>query len=199
MNRDEVDNFAEQSWTDSRKFRADAAPIRCDTSPMNCFRTSIDSPVGGLTLGATESALIAILFERVRGPRDIGHEAVETPEHPLLREAARQLGEYFAGKRRDFSLPLDFRGTEFQRKVWNELLKIPFGETRTYSEIARQIGRPDAVRAVGAANGANPLSIVAPCHRVIGASGSLTGFGGGLEAKAYLLALESPQRELLAG
>ena len=166
---------------------------------MNFFRTSIESPVGGLTLGATDSSLIAILFERIRGPRDIGHEAVEAPDHPVFRETARQLGEYFAGARREFSLPLEFRGTEFQVRVWNELLKIPFGETRTYSQVARQIGRPDAVRAVGAANGANPLSIVAPCHRVIGASGSLTGFGGGLEAKAYLLALESPQRELLVG
>jgi methylated-DNA-[protein]-cysteine S-methyltransferase len=165
---------------------------------MSYFRTSIDSPAGRLTLGATDTALVAVLFERGRGPRDIGHPAIEAPDQPRLLETARQLGEYFAGRRRQFSVPLEFQGTEFQRQVWNALLEIPFGETRTYTQIARRIGRPDAVRAVGAANGANPISIIAPCHRVIGASGSLTGFGGGLENKAMLLALEGPQRDLLA-
>jgi len=107
-----------------------------------------------------------------------------------LRETARQLQAYFAGSCRRFDLPLDFAGTAFQRQVWTALLTIPFGETRSYSDIARQIGSPLAVRAVGAANGRNPISIIAPCHRVIGASGSLTGFAGGLAAKQYLLALE---------
>ncbi|MGE8388794.1 MAG: methylated-DNA--[protein]-cysteine S-methyltransferase, partial [Pseudomonas sp.] len=114
-------------------------------------------------------------------------------QQPILREAARQLGEYFAGKRRRFELALDFAGTEFQRQVWAALLTIPFGQTRSYSDIARQIGSPSAVRAVGAANGRNPISIIAPCHRVIGASGSLTGFAGGLPAKQFLLALEGRQ------
>jgi methylated-DNA-[protein]-cysteine S-methyltransferase len=165
---------------------------------MSYYRTSVPSPTGYLTLGASDAALVAVLFERGRGPRDIGHVAIEAPDHPCLRETARQLSEYFAGSRREFSIPLEFHGTDFQRQVWNALLEIPFGETRTYTEIARRIGRPDAVRAVGAANGANPISIIAPCHRVIGASGSLTGFGGGLENKALLLALEGPQRDLLA-
>ena len=102
-----------------------------------------------------------------------------------------QLGAYFAGKLKTFAIPLDFMGTEFQKSVWEALLTIPFGETRSYGEIARQIGRPTASRAVGAANGKNPISIIAPCHRVIGSTGELTGFAGGLAAKQYLLAIES--------
>lgn len=115
-------------------------------------------------------------------------------DHPILRETIRQLEAYFTGGLEAFSLPLAFEGTAFQRDVWNALLSIPRGETRSYAEIARQIGRPAAARAVGAANGRNPISIVVPCHRVIGAAGALTGFAGGLEAKAYLLALEGVRR-----
>ena len=107
-----------------------------------------------------------------------------------MEEAARQLQEYFAGCRREFSLPLAPRGTEFQRQVWHALEGIPYGETRTYGEIARAIGKPKACRAVGMANHRNPLSILVPCHRVVGADGSLTGYGGGLEAKQFLLELE---------
>jgi methylated-DNA-[protein]-cysteine S-methyltransferase len=108
----------------------------------------------------------------------------------VLVEAERQLREYFAGKREAFDLELDFAGTAFQRAVWKALLTIPFGQTRSYAEIAKQIGRPSACRAVGAANGANPVAIIAPCHRVIGSTGALTGFGGGLDVKAQLLRLE---------
>jgi methylated-DNA-[protein]-cysteine S-methyltransferase len=115
----------------------------------------------------------------------------EDKNHPLLLGTERQLQDYFAGRLDRFSLKLDFRGTAFQKKVWAALLTIPFGETRSYAQIAQQIGTPKAVRAVGAANGKNPISIVAPCHRVIGANGKLTGFAGGLEAKARLLELES--------
>jgi methylated-DNA-[protein]-cysteine S-methyltransferase len=114
----------------------------------------------------------------------------EAPDNPILVRAVQQLQEYFAGTRNRFDLELDFAGTDFQKKVWQALLTIPFGETRSYSQIAEQIGNPSAVRAVGAANGKNPISIVAPCHRVIGASGKLTGFAGGLEAKERLLTLE---------
>jgi methylated-DNA-[protein]-cysteine S-methyltransferase len=114
----------------------------------------------------------------------------EAPDNPILLRAVQQLQEYFSGTRNSFDLELDFAGTDFQKKVWQALLTIPFGETRSYSEIAEQIGNPSAVRAVGAANGKNPISIVAPCHRVIGASGKLTGFAGGLEAKERLLTLE---------
>jgi methylated-DNA-[protein]-cysteine S-methyltransferase len=123
---------------------------------------------------------------------------VERPDHAVLRRAIRQLNEYFAGTRRTFDLPLEFRGTDFQRRAWSALLAIPYGETRSYLDMARTLRNPAAVRAVGAANGRNPISIIAPCHRVIGTSGDLTGFGGGLEAKAWLLAHESPQRDLLA-
>ena len=153
------------------------------------FKT-MDSPVGRLTLVGTDDGLSAVLWEndrpgRVRLPLDS-----EQPEHPVLVETERQLREYFAGQRSTFTVSLDVAGTAFQRAVWNALLTIPFGETRTYTQIARHIGHPRAVRAVGAANGRNPVSIIAPCHRVVGANGTLTGFAGGLETKAYLLSLE---------
>lgn len=114
----------------------------------------------------------------------------DTAAHPLLREVRRQLEEYFDGARRVFDLPLAPRGTEFERRVWQEVAAIPYGETRSYAEIARAAGRPDACRAVGRANGRNPIPLVIPCHRVIGSDGSLTGFGGGLPLKRFLLALE---------
>jgi len=162
------------------------------------FSSTIDSPVGDLSLVASARALVALVWRREAHPRAF-ETAVEQPEHPVLRETTRQLREYFAGKRRQFDLELDFRGTEFQRSVWSTLLSIPYGETRTYGQIAEAIGSPTAVRAVGAANGRNPISIIAPCHRVIGMNGDLTGFGGGLDAKAFLLTLEAPQKQLLAG
>ncbi|MBN0980138.1 methylated-DNA--[protein]-cysteine S-methyltransferase [Pseudomonas hygromyciniae] len=156
------------------------------------------SPVGQLTLVARNGKLAAILWETERANRVRLGELVEVSDNPALLQAERQLNEYFAGTRNRFDLELDFEGTEFQKKVWAALLTIPFGETRSYSQIAMQIGSPKAVRAVGAANGRNPISIVAPCHRVIGASGRLTGFAGGLEAKQYLLTLEDgePTRSL---
>jgi methylated-DNA-[protein]-cysteine S-methyltransferase len=121
-------------------------------------------------------------------------------DHPLLRETARQLAEYFAGARRVFDLPLAPRGTAFQCDVWTTLATIPFGETISYAQLASRVGKPTAVRAVGAANGRNPLPIVLPCHRVIGADGSLTGFGGGLPTKQFLLQLEGalPREYLFA-
>lgn len=150
----------------------------------------VDSPVGKLKLVASGSKLAAVLWatealDRVRlGPMH------EEDRNPVLREAQNQLSDYFAGKRRAFELDLDFAGTEFQTKVWKALLTIPYGHTRSYGEVAVQIGHPKAVRAVGAANGRNPISIIVPCHRVVGASGDLTGFAGGLAAKLLLLALE---------
>ena len=142
--------------------------------------------------------MLAVVWRRESTPQLPFDTAIERADHPVLDETIRQLGQYFAGERRTFELPLEFRGTDFQRQVWTTLLAIPFGETRSYLDVARSLGNPDAVRAVGAANGRNPISIIAPCHRVIGSSGALTGFGGGLEAKAWLLAHESPQRDLLA-
>jgi methylated-DNA-[protein]-cysteine S-methyltransferase len=117
-------------------------------------------------------------------------EGERNESHPLVREAVRQLTAYFAGELRAFDLPLDMVGTEFQKRVWHELLTIPYGEIRSYRRVAHAIGAPHAVRAVGAANGANPIPIVVPCHRVIGSSGKLTGYGGGLPLKKRLLDLE---------
>ncbi len=152
--------------------------------------TEMDSPVGTLKLVASDKGVVAILWPG-DDPRRVPLGAMtEDRDDAILTRAATQLGEYFAGKRRAFDLPLDFRGTDFQRSVWAALLTIPAGETRSYGQIARQVGRPTAFRAVGAANGRNPISIVAPCHRVIGSNGALTGFAGGLEAKKLLLDLE---------
>ncbi|RRZ93006.1 methylated-DNA--[protein]-cysteine S-methyltransferase [Erwinia sp. 198] len=158
---------------------------------MSHFYTLMPSPVGTLKLIASDKGLAAVLWENEDPRRYRLPELLQEGSHPILLETARQLAEYFAGKRRQFALPLDFVGTEFQKKVWAALVAIPFGETRSYREIACEIGHPAAVRAVGAANGKNPVSIIAPCHRVIGANGKLTGFAGGLEVKAYLLKLEA--------
>ncbi|KRP73695.1 methylated-DNA--[protein]-cysteine S-methyltransferase [Pseudomonas paralactis] len=156
------------------------------------------SPVGELTLVARNGKLSAILWEVERANRVRLGQLVEANDSLILLETQRQLTQYFAGTRNQFELELDFAGTDFQKQVWRALLTIPFGETRSYSQIAQQIGNPKAVRAVGAANGRNPISIIAPCHRVIGASGSLTGFAGGLQAKQYLLALEGAGQAELA-
>jgi methylated-DNA-[protein]-cysteine S-methyltransferase len=160
------------------------------------FYKIIESPVGALKLVASDEGLAAILWPN-DNPRRVPLGALaQKRNHPVLVETERQLAEYFSGARKAFDLKLDFAGTGFQRRVWEALLTIPYGETRSYREIARQIGSPEAVRAVGAANGRNPISIIAPCHRVIGSNGKLTGFAGGLETKAYLLALETPQADL---
>jgi methylated-DNA-[protein]-cysteine S-methyltransferase len=155
----------------------------------------IASPVGSLTLIASDKGLAAILWENDDPSRVRLAPLTENPQHPILLETERQLGKYFAGELKQFTVPLDFKGTEFQKKVWQALLTIPFGETRSYGEIARQLGRPTASRAVGAANGKNPVSIIAPCHRVIGSTGKLTGFAGGLKTKEHLLGLESAGAE----
>ncbi len=144
-----------------------------------------------LHLVAAADALVRIWFGRHEGslcrPR---------PENPVLGQTARQLDSYFAGELRYFDLPLRPEGTPFQLRVWEELRRIPYGETRSYREVARAIGSPEAVRAVGAANGQNPIPIVVPCHRVIGANGKLTGFGGGLDVKRLLLDLEAGKPDL---
>lgn len=144
----------------------------------------MESPIGELLLVAGDAGLRAIGFQGSQ-PRPEWER-----RDGSLREVARQLGAYFAGELRDFDLPLDTRGTPFQHDVWRELRRIPFGRSSTYSEIARRIGRPSAVRAVGAANGRNPLPIIVPCHRVVGSDGKLTGYAGGLPIKEFLLRLE---------
>jgi methylated-DNA-[protein]-cysteine S-methyltransferase len=156
----------------------------------------IDSPVGKLKLVASDKGLAGVLWQRENTRPAPLSEAVEDKQHPVLVETERQLGEYFAGKRKTFSIALDLRGTQFQKDVWEALLAIPFGETRSYGQLAKQLGNPRATRAVGAANGRNPVSIIVPCHRVIGSSGKLTGFGGGLETKAHLLSLEDVRDKL---
>jgi len=143
-----------------------------------------DTPVGRLTLAAGDAGVTAILWPGETAPR--GNNAA----HAVLDETRRQLDAYFAGTRRRFELPLAPRGTPFQRSVWDALATINYAETRSYAAIARMIARPAAVRAVGAANGRNPISIVLPCHRVVGSDGSLTGFAGGLAAKRFLLTHE---------
>lgn len=151
--------------------------------------TRHDSPIGPLLLAADDEGIRAIEFPENRHPvkRD---DHWREGRHPLLEHAKRQLDEYFSGNRRQFDLPLAPRGTTFQLQVWNALRTIPFGQTRSYAQQAQTIGKPKAMRAVGAANGRNPIPIIIPCHRVIGASGALTGFGGGLPTKRFLLQLE---------
>lgn len=150
----------------------------------------LKTPVGSLRLVSNGHALLRIEFENHRGTD--GQQC----DDAVLTETACQLKQYFAGRRRSFSLPLAASGTQFQRQVWTALEKIPFGEVRSYQDIASAIGNPKAVRAVGAANGRNPIPIIVPCHRVIGSNGRLTGFAGGLPAKQRLLELEASQLTL---
>jgi methylated-DNA-[protein]-cysteine S-methyltransferase len=155
------------------------------------FKTTLDSPVGELILVATDLGLRAVLWPndepaRVKLPTPIK----DASGNPILRRCVAQLQQYFAGERTAFDLPLDLHGTEFQQLAWFSLASIPYGQTATYGEQAERIGRPKAVRAIGAANGRNPVSIILPCHRVVGADGSLTGFAGGLDAKRRLLEIE---------
>ena len=153
----------------------------------------IESPVGKLKLIAGDKGLAAILWENENPQRVRLGPIAQDENHPAFLEVERQLTDYFAGKRKTFSLTVYPVGTAFQKKVWKALLTIPFGETRSYGAIAKQIGNLKAVRAVGGAIGRNPISVMVPCHRVIGASGKLTGFAGGLKTKEYLLALEREQ------
>jgi len=157
----------------------------------------METPMGTLILDADDNGITRVAFAADSLPLEgkVDRAKRETDEvvssnSPLLDEAERQLREYFDGARRTFDLPLSLRGTPFQLSVWAALREIPYGETRTYGDIARRVGVPGGARAVGMANNRNPISIIIPCHRVIGASGSLVGYGGGLDRKAYLLRLE---------
>jgi methylated-DNA-[protein]-cysteine S-methyltransferase len=152
-------------------------------------RTTMDTPLGPMLLAATERGLAVAWFEAQKHSRDLGAVPVE-PMHAVLRQAEDELRAYFDGRLRAFAIPLDPQGTPFQQAVWAALLAIAAGDRSTYGEVARRVGRPAAVRAVGAAIGRNPVGIVIPCHRVVGASGSLTGYAGGLPRKQALLALE---------
>ncbi|MFP3948073.1 MAG: methylated-DNA--[protein]-cysteine S-methyltransferase [Longimicrobiales bacterium] len=179
--------------------------------------TTIPSPVGAIRLVATDETLVAVELPDSSKHETAGTRVDAGSGHPVLDHAARELEAYFAGELRTFSVPLaidhtragsdprgvglhdpDLPGTDFQKEVWRGLLTIPYGESRSYAWLAEAVGRPGAYRAVGAANGRNPLAIVVPCHRVIGADGSLTGYGGGLEAKRWLLDHEAAQADLFA-
>lgn len=154
---------------------------------MKLYKGQMHSPVGTLFLTANEQGLTGLRFRDVK--EETGEVARE--ESPLIAQAKQELEEYFAGKRTVFEVPLCLRGTPFQKKVWEALRQIPYGETRSYQEVAVMAGNPKACRAVGMANNRNPVSIIVPCHRVIGKNGSLTGYGGGLDVKTYLLKLEN--------
>ncbi len=168
---------------------------------MSLGHDLIEMPVGHgydnrmLLAVADEGSLRELTFFRdpAAARQAVPEGAAHRPELAPLPEVRRQVADYFAGRLRSFDLPLAPRGTEFERRVWEALMDIPYGETRSYAEIARVIGRPDACRAVGRANGRNPIPIVIPCHRVIGSDGSLTGYGGGLDLKRFLLGLEGVQ------
>ena len=158
---------------------------------MNHYRTTMDTPIGELTLLATDDGLVAIDWHD-----DLGHHTdvpdgdvddVAASDHPVLRTVVEQLGEYFAGERTEFDVPLAAAGTPFQHEAWAALVRIPYGETVSYGEQAMMLGDKNKARAVGAANGSNPIPIIVPCHRVVGSNGKLTGFAGGLDTKAWLL------------
>lgn len=157
---------------------------------MTTYYQLHDSPVGELLLISNGDALTELHITAGKYVPSVNAEWVRDEKHPILMQTRRELDEYFNGKRRVFSMPLAPSGTEFQKQAWIALTKIPFGEKRTYGQQAAIIGRPRAVRATGAANGKNPIGIIVPCHRVIGANGTLTGYAGGLHNKEYLLKLE---------
>lgn len=158
----------------------------------------VESPIGRLMLTTDGTALTGLYMNLYRNKPSklpgLGDDWIQNATIDPLPAAARQLKEYFAGKRREFDLPLRMAGTEFQQRVWRELTKIPFGETRSYGQLAKRLNNPNGSRAVGLANGRNPIAIIVPCHRVIGADGSLTGFGGGIERKEWLLSHEGLPR-----
>jgi methylated-DNA-[protein]-cysteine S-methyltransferase len=155
------------------------------------YYSILKKPMGDLLLVANESEMIGLYFEACdHAPAARSHWTLG-PQHPVLRLAGKQLQEYFEGKRTSFSLPLHFAGTDFQERVWRQIARIPYGETISYSELARRAGKPQAIRAAGANTGRNPLGIVIPCHRVVGKDGGITGFAGGLEWKRHLLNLEN--------
>lgn len=155
---------------------------------MNVY-TQFDSPIGQITVNANYEGLLGVWYESHK--MELSEFGTRADDHPILKLTVTQLKEYFRGDRRDFSIPLAAKGTEFQNKVWKALTTIPYGKTWCYKDLAIAVGNPKASQAVGGANGKNPISIIVPCHRVIGKNGSLTGYAGGVDIKEKLLALES--------
>lgn len=157
---------------------------------IQLFYKDVDSPVGLIRVIASDKGLAAIIWEREDYIRTKLSDPLKKDDHPIIVQTEKELKEYFENSRTVFTVPLDFKGTDFQVKVWESLLKVPYGNTKTYGELAKILGDVKAVRAVGGALNKNPISIIVPCHRIIGASGKLTGFAGGLKNKSILLDLE---------
>lgn len=174
-----------------------ATPTTVAAEPDATLHTIVDSPLGPLTLVTRAGGLAGVYMTQQRHlpPEDTFGPRVAVTDVPLLTRTADQLAAYFTGDLRDFDLDMSTSGTPFQRRVWTALRDIPYGETVTYGELAAAVGQPTASRAVGLANGRNPLSIVVPCHRVVGANGSMTGYGGGIERKRWLLDFERGTRQ----
>lgn len=173
-----------------RFFKVNTMSIANTTIQANTVKVYVNhqTPMGVITIQANDHGLLGVWFElHTTKPDDLG---ILDEQHPLLQQAMLEFDEYFAGKRTQFSLPLAAQGTEFQQQVWKALTTIPYGETWSYQDLANKINNPKAVRAVGLANGKNPISIIVPCHRVIGKNGKLTGYAGGVAKKAALLKLE---------
>ncbi len=168
-----------------------AVVTRCGMETL--FYSRMISPVGSLLLGMSDTAMVVLEFDRGLPEKVVGRPIQWKASAEATEPARRQLEEYFAGKRRKFTVPLDLRGTEFQKQCWEELLRIPYGETRSYAQIAQAVARPNAYRAVGQANHYNPIAIVVPCHRVLAGGKALGGYGGGLPTKAFLLRLEGAE------
>lgn len=163
------------------------------------YYDTYDSPIGGMLLAATDDGLSGVYFDRQKHHPGKGRDWKRDPANPHLKRATAQLAEYFAGKRRKFDVALDPAGTDYQKAVWRAISGVPFGQTISYGELARRAGFPEGARAAGAATGRNPIGIIVPCHRIMGANGSLTGYAGGLNKKRALLALEGVlSGELLA-
>lgn len=169
-----------------------APPSTTPASTTGLTSTTLDSPVGELTIVASDAGLRAVLWPEEKEGRVTFAEDVEPGTHPIIDATITQLNEYITGTREEFDLPLDLVGTDFQQAVWKALTEIPHGETMSYGELAAELGKPSASRAVGSATGRNPISIVVPCHRLVASSGKLTGFAGGLDAKRWLLDHEQP-------
>ena len=162
------------------------------------YYDSFESPHGGMLLVASDAGLAGVYFDRQKHHPKRATDWHENPRHKVLRQARRELQEYFAGKRKRFEVPLDPEGTPFQRAVWKAISTVGFGKTISYGELARRAGHPGSARAAGAATGRNPLGIIVPCHRIMGSDGSLTGYAGGLDRKRALLELEGATRDLLS-
>jgi len=161
------------------------------------YYDTFGGPYGAMLLVANDAGLTGVYFDRQKYIPRLGAAWRHTPDHPVLLETKRQLHEYFTGDRREFQLPLDPAGTPFQRAVWKAIAGVPYGHTITYAQLARRAGHPEGPRAAGTATGRNPISIVVPCHRIVGTDGSLTGYAGGIARKRALLKLESGTRDLL--